>query len=103
MDESAARGSGIAGGAPQSRCLAVHRRRCVAALGDANRTGGIGIASLTALALMAGAAAGDGAIVAIAGIGLRRGRTATRLFATRILALLLGGLGVLMIAGALAP
>jgi hypothetical protein len=34
---------------------------------------------------------------------LRGGRTATSLFATRILALLLGGLGVLMIAEALAP
>jgi threonine/homoserine/homoserine lactone efflux protein len=72
-------------------------------LATAERTGGLGVASLTALALMAGAATGDSAIVAIAGIGLRHGRKSTRLFVTRILALLLGGLGVFMIAGALAP
>jgi threonine/homoserine/homoserine lactone efflux protein len=66
-------------------------------LSSASREGGITAALLAALALVVGVAIGDGAVVLLGGLGVRRaGQRVTRLVRT-VLAGLLAVLGVLLI------
>jgi threonine/homoserine/homoserine lactone efflux protein len=60
----------------------------------ATRLGGTGAAVVVALALMFGLAIGDGTVVLVGGIGVRRAGERVRLVVRRLLATLLAGLGV---------
>ena len=60
----------------------------------ATRLGGTGAAVVVAVALMIGLAIGDGTVVLLGGIGVRRAGVRVRLVVRRLLATLLGGLGV---------
>jgi threonine/homoserine/homoserine lactone efflux protein len=59
----------------------------------ARLTGGRPIAVASALAMIAGLALGDGAVVLVGSLGLRRAGLRVRLWVQRALAALLGGLG----------
>ena len=63
-------------------------------LGGATRTGGVGAAILTALALTAGLAVGDGAVVVLGGVGVRRAGERVERWVRRVLAALLGFVGL---------
>ena len=67
-------------------------------VGAAAREGGTGASILTALALEAGTATGDLALALVAGIGLRRAGSRMVTWVQRGLALLLGCLGLWLIA-----
>ena len=60
----------------------------------AARLGGTGAAVVVAVALMIGLAIGDGTVVLLGGIGVRRAGERVRLVVRRLLATLLAGLGV---------
>lgn len=64
---------------------------------EAARVGGRWTAVLAATALMVGLALGDGAVVLIGGIGVRRSSAKVGLWVRRALAILLAGLGVWLI------
>lgn len=70
-------------------------------LSGATRQGGTGSAVLVALALMVGLAIGDGTVVVLGGIGVRRAGERVMLMVRRILATLLAGLGVWLVVNAL--
>jgi threonine/homoserine/homoserine lactone efflux protein len=65
---------------------------------SATRVGGRGTAVLTALALMTGTGVGDFGVVVLGGLGLRRGGGRVILWTQRILATLLAGLGIWLLA-----
>jgi len=60
----------------------------------ATRLGGTGAAVVVAVALMIGLAIGDGTVVLLGGIGVRRAGERVRLVVRRLLATLLAGLGL---------
>jgi threonine/homoserine/homoserine lactone efflux protein len=66
-------------------------------LTEATQAAGTGAAVLTAAALVAGAAAGDAAVVLLGGLGLRTAGDRVVLWVGRVLAVLLAGLGVWLI------
>ena len=63
-------------------------------LGGATRRGGMGGAVLTAVALTAGLAVGDGAVVVLGGVGVRRAGERVERWVRRVLAALLGFVGL---------
>jgi threonine/homoserine/homoserine lactone efflux protein len=63
-------------------------------LSTAVRQGGTGGALLAALALMIGLAVGDGGVVLLGGLGVRRGGERLGLWVRRVLAIVLAGLGL---------
>lgn len=63
-------------------------------LGGASRRGGMGGAVLTAVALTAGLAMGDGAVVVLGGVGVRRAGERVERWVRRVLAALLGSAGL---------
>jgi threonine/homoserine/homoserine lactone efflux protein len=72
-------------------------------LATATRRGGTGDALLVAVALVTGTAIGDGAVVLLGGLGVRRAGERTGRWVRRSLAAVLGGLGVwLLLTGVLA-
>ena len=66
-------------------------------LSGATRLGGTGSAVVVAVALLIGLAVGDGTVVLLGGIGVRRARSNVRAWVRSILAALLAGLGVWLI------
>jgi threonine/homoserine/homoserine lactone efflux protein len=60
----------------------------------ATQSGGRGAALLAAAALVLGLAIGDGAVVLLGGVGLRRASERVAVWTRRVLALVLAGLGV---------
>ena len=70
-------------------------------LSGATRLGGTGSAVLVALALLVGLAMGDGTVVLLGGVGVRRAGSTVRAWVRTILATLLAGLGVWLIVGGL--
>lgn len=65
---------------------------------SAHQRGGAGSALIVAVVMMAGLAAGDGTVVLLGGIGLRRADGRARQWITRALAALLAGFGAWLIA-----
>jgi threonine/homoserine/homoserine lactone efflux protein len=61
---------------------------------EATRLGGVATALFAAIALIVGLGIGDGAVVLLGGLGLRRAGDRTVLWIGRLLAIVLGGLGV---------
>jgi threonine/homoserine/homoserine lactone efflux protein len=70
-------------------------------LSGATRLGGTASAVVVALALLVGLAVGDGTVVLLGGIGVRRARSTVRAWVRTILAALLAGLGVWLIVSGL--
>ena len=70
---------------------------------SATRVGGRGAALLTALALLVGTGLGDLGVVVLGGLGLRRAGDRVILVVQRILAVLLAGLGLWLLAEGVAP
>jgi threonine/homoserine/homoserine lactone efflux protein len=70
-------------------------------LSGATRLGGTGSAVLVALALLVGLAVGDGTVVLIGGVGVRRAHSSVRAWVRTILAALLAGLGVWLVVSGL--
>jgi threonine/homoserine/homoserine lactone efflux protein len=72
-------------------------------LSTAARQGGSGGALLAALALMVGLAVGDGGVVLLGGLGVRRGGERLGLWVRRVLAIVLAGLGLWLLVDGLVP
>jgi threonine/homoserine/homoserine lactone efflux protein len=72
-----------------------------ALLSGADRTGGTAHSVLVALALMVGLAIGDGTVVLLGGIGVRRAGARAGQWVQRVLAMLLAGLGVWLVVNGL--
>jgi threonine/homoserine/homoserine lactone efflux protein len=70
---------------------------------SATQVGGTGIALFAAAALVVGLAIGDGAVVLIGGIGVRRAGERVGLWVRRALALLLAALGVWLLVTGVVP
>jgi threonine/homoserine/homoserine lactone efflux protein len=70
-------------------------------LSGATRLGGTGSAVVVALALLVGLSVGDGTVVLLGGVGVRRARRSVRAWVRTILAALLTGLGVWLIVSGL--
>jgi len=64
---------------------------------DATRLSGVAGALLAALGLVVGLALGDGSVVLLGGIGVRRAGVTVRSWVRRVLAVVLAGLGVWLI------
>ncbi len=64
---------------------------------SATQVGGMGTALITALALLAGLAAGDGAVVLLGGLGVRRAGDRVERWIRRGLAVILAALGVWLV------
>ena len=67
---------------------------------SATRAGGTGTAVLSAMGLLVGVAAGDGTLVVASGLGLRRANAETGRLVRRLLAIVLGLLGVSLVLSA---
>ena len=72
-------------------------------LADAVRQGGRVSAVLAAAAMMVGLAVGDGGVVLLGGVGLRRASERVGMWVTRVLAVVLAGLGVWLLIDGLTP
>jgi len=72
-------------------------------LSSAGRDGRLGGSLLAALALLTGCAIGDGAVVVLGGVGLRRADERIGRWVRRALAALLAGLGLWLVAAAVTP
>ena len=72
-------------------------------LGGATRDGGIGAALGVVLALVIGVMIGDGAVVLVGGLGIRKGGVRVETWVRRALAILLSGLGLWLLLTGLTP
>jgi threonine/homoserine/homoserine lactone efflux protein len=65
---------------------------------SATRTGGTGAAVVTAITLVMGIALGDGTVVLLGGLGIRRADDRLRVWVRRVLAIILAALAVSIVA-----
>jgi threonine/homoserine/homoserine lactone efflux protein len=72
-------------------------------LGAATRDGGTAVALAVVVALVVGVMLGDGAVVALGGLGIRKGGVRVEKWVRRALALLLTGLGAWLLLTGLIP